>query len=97
MTTTSSQRAVDWLFRSRQTGRITVMQRPNLPLVLFAACRLVEWLLSGTPADVLRWVGSAALLWWAVDEIARGVNPFRRALGALVLGGMIVSVVLALT
>ena len=26
--------------------------------------------------------GSAALGWWAIDEVARGVNPWRRILGA---------------
>lgn len=33
----------------------------------------------------LRAVGSLALVVWAVDEVARGVNPFRRMLGAGVL------------
>lgn len=26
-----------------------------------------------------------ALVWWAVDELVRGVNPFRRLLGATTL------------
>jgi hypothetical protein len=30
-------------------------------------------------------VGTAALLVWAIDEIVRGVNPWRRALGSGVL------------
>jgi hypothetical protein len=34
-------------------------------------------------------IGIAALAIWAVDEIARGVNPFRRLLGCYVLGGLV--------
>lgn len=34
-------------------------------------------------------IGMAALAIWAVDEIARGVNPFRRLLGCFVLGGLV--------
>jgi hypothetical protein len=34
-------------------------------------------------------IGTAALAIWAVDEIARGVNPFRRLLGCFVLGGLV--------
>ena len=96
VTVTRSRRVVDWLFRSRETGRLTVVQPPNVPLVVFVVCRLVELALTGRPADALRWIGSAALLWWAVDEVARGVNPFRRGLGALVLVGMAVSAFLRL-
>jgi len=80
------RRAFDWAFRSRSTGRITVMQWPNLPLLLFLVLRTLELAIShGTLGDVLHWAGSAALAWWAVDETLRGVNPFRRALGAAVL------------
>jgi hypothetical protein len=31
------------------------------------------------------WTGRAAIGWWGLDEIIRGVNPFRRALGVAVL------------
>jgi hypothetical protein len=31
--------------------------------------------------DVIDWIGVAALAWWAVDEVLRGVNPWRRFLG----------------
>jgi hypothetical protein len=30
-------------------------------------------------------------VWWAVDEIVRGVNPWRRFLGAAVLVGAMVT------
>jgi hypothetical protein len=77
-------RCVDWLFRNRETGRLTVVQIPNLPLALFGACRIAQALFSpqGAVRNALHWAGSAALAWWALDEIVRGVNPFRRLLGA---------------
>jgi hypothetical protein len=34
-------------------------------------------------------IGTAALAIWAGDEILRGVNPFRRLLGCVVLGGVV--------
>jgi hypothetical protein len=35
-------------------------------------------------------VATVALLWWSIDEIVRGVNPFRRILGAVVLVAVVV-------
>jgi len=37
-------------------------------------------------------VGTGALIVWAADEIVRGVNPFRRALGTVVLAAIAVGV-----
>lgn len=77
---------VNWLFADRKTGRIVIGQFPNLPLWIFLAavlCRLVfrpdGWV--GVTVDV---VANLALLWWALDEVIRGVNPWRRILGASV-------------
>jgi hypothetical protein len=96
MTSHPSKRAVRgplrWLFENRRTGKITVVQLPNLPLAVFltvAAIRAVVHL-HGLPATVIGAVASVALVWWAVGEIARGVNPFRRALGACVLAVAVV-------
>jgi len=36
-------------------------------------------------------VGTGALIWWAADELWRGVNPCRRLLGLAVLLGIAVS------
>jgi hypothetical protein len=88
--------ALDWLLCDRTTGRWTVMQRPNLPLVLFVVLRIGALVIGGRVGNVLQWVGTAALAWWAVDEITRGVNPFRRILGAVVLGFILVGTVAAL-
>jgi len=44
----------------------------------------------GTGIDV---IAGVALLVWAVDELVRGVNPFRRLLGAAALGALVAQVV----
>jgi hypothetical protein len=84
---------IDWLFRSRRTGRMTIIQVPNVPLALFA----IAWLLrrfahpSGALDTALAAVATVALVVWAGDEILRGVNPWRRLLGAAVLVLQVVS------
>jgi hypothetical protein len=82
---------IDWLFRNRQTGEITIVQMPNIPLGLFLVASVLRWLFdpSGglrTAVEVLATVG---LVWWAIDEVLRGVNPWRRILGGTVLAGQV--------
>ena len=89
------RRVVDWLFRDRETGRIVIAQFPNLPLWIFLGTVVGRWLV---PEDsgaftVLRVVGLAALGWWAVDEVVRGVNPWRRLLGLAGCGFVIAGAV----
>ena len=50
----------------------------ELPLVIFLA---------------LTAASTAALVWWAVGEIFRGVNPWRRMLGAAALAIVVVGLV----
>ncbi len=78
------RRAYEWLFRSRQTGQIVIAQFPNVALGLYLAVALTRRVFDPTGAvrTTLDWVAVGALAWWAVDEVARGVNPWRRALGA---------------
>lgn len=82
---------VGWVFRSRETGRITIAQFPNLSFGIVLGVWLIRRVLdpTGTLDTVLAVVGGAALVWWAVDELIRGVNPFRRVLGGGVLGWMV--------
>ena len=81
---------MDWMFRSRETGRITIGQSANLEQKIFSGATLVGVLL---PRSKVRSgvgvVAVLALFVWAADEIARGVNPFRRILGAVALGGLV--------
>jgi len=80
-----------WLFRNRQTGRITIAQAPNLALAVFGGAWLIRAVLnpSGALGVVLLVVQIGALVIWAGDEIVRGVNPWRRILGATVLAVMV--------
>lgn len=81
---------VDWFLRSRVTGRITVAQWPNWSLATWLVTSLVLRLAHphGAARTALTVVATGALVVWAVDEVLRGVNPFRRLLGAVVLGSV---------
>jgi len=85
----------DWWFRNRSTGAVTVAQAPNPPLIvwLVATGAGLVFRPEGNVKTALQVVGSAALAIWAVDEIVRGVNPFRRVLGATVLTFQVVALV----
>ena len=66
------------------------MQWPNPSLWVW----IVLTVLAGAglfPAltDDMRWVAAGALLAWGADEMLRGVNPARRLLGLVVLGGQV--------
>jgi hypothetical protein len=84
---------VNWLFRNRETGEITVAQAPNPPLWVFLAATIVRAIFrpGGAAGTTLRIVATGALAWWAVDEVVRGVNPFRRMFGGVVLVGIVAS------
>jgi hypothetical protein len=79
-------RALRWLFLNRHTGRLTVVQWPNIPLWIFIVASLAVRVShpSGSAHEILRVVVAVSLLAWALDEVIRGVNPFRRILGAVV-------------
>ena len=79
-------RAFDWLFRDRRTGHVVIAQVPNAPLVVFLVASVGRRVAdpSGTAGTVVDVVATGALLVWAGDEVLRGVNPFRRLLGAAV-------------
>ena len=80
-------RFLDWWFRNRRTGEITIAQAPNPPMVIFVVAWLLRWLFSpaGRAGLALDVTALVAIGWWAVDEVVRGVNPWRRTLGAIVL------------
>ena len=88
---------IGWLFRNRETGRVTIAQTPNLSMGIFLVCTVVLRLFdpAGDVRSVLVAVGTAALVWWAVDEIVRGVNPWRRGLGTVVLVATLVGLIVS--
>ena len=92
-------RAFDWAFRNRITGRITVGQWPNAPLWLFIALSAAGWMFDppGRIGLGVRIAALTSLAWWAVDEMVRGVNPWRRCLGAVILAGEVVTVAAAMS
>ena len=87
------------MFRSRKNGRITLVQLPNWPLWLWLFTSLVMWLAhpKGPVGGSVFVLSSAALALWAGDEVLRGVNPFRRLLGAAVLAWLVFSLVTRLS
>jgi len=54
---------LDWMFRSRKTGRITLAQLPNWQLVVWLLASAAMWLShpQGRASDVLVVLASAAL------------------------------------
>ncbi|MGH9209675.1 MAG: hypothetical protein ACRD2C_03235 [Acidimicrobiales bacterium] len=84
---------VGWALRDRRTGRIVIAQWPNTALVVWLVATAARTLFgpAGRWGAALQVVATLALGWWAVDEIARGVNPWRRLLGTVVLAGLVVS------
>lgn len=94
-TQSSTRRFVDWFLRDRRTGKIVIAQWPNVPLLVFLVATAVRVVASpsGTVRTVVSVVAGVALAWWSIDEIVRGVNPFRRMLGGVVLAVMVVGLV----
>ena len=84
---------VDWMFRDRSTGKLVAGQVPNVPLVVWLVATVLAAVSTGTVHTFLGFVGSVALLVWAGDELFRGVNPFRRLLGAGVLAWKLYSLI----
>ena len=86
-----------WLFTDRSNGRIVVAQWPNLALWIFLAMLGISTVIrQGAAGKFVHVVGLASLVAWAFDEIARGVNPWRRLLGGTILLWLCARGVLAL-
>jgi len=84
-----------WWFESRETGRVTFAQFPNWPLFAIGAGLLARLIVNESS-----WVygvagGAITALWlfWGADELFRGVNPWRRLLGALVVAWQLIGLV----
>jgi hypothetical protein len=77
-----------WFFRNRETGAITIAQAPNLALwiVMVGSVLIWVWPPLGRLGVAFEVVVKGGLFVWAIDEVLRGVNPWRRCLGAVVLG-----------
>ena len=76
----------------------TVGQFPNMPLWVALGALVISRLSDdgGTLHDTARAVSYVAFTIWAYEEAARGVNGFRRALGAVALALIVVAIARAL-
>ncbi len=83
-----SQDPIRWAVTSRESGGVVLWQAPNLP-ALASTAGAVLTAVSPRGSELQRGAAVATALvstWWGVSELAQGVNPFRRALGA---GGLV--------
>jgi hypothetical protein len=89
------KRVFDWWFENRETGEITIAQFPNLSLGIFIAAWLAQVIFepTGLAGATLSATSHGALIWWSADELIRGVNPWRRTLGAAMLTWQVVGLV----
>jgi hypothetical protein len=74
----------DRIWRDRR-GDIVIWQLPNIPQIAWVALTLGSLFTTGTLSNILWYAATAALAVWALLELLRGVNYFRRILGIVVL------------
>jgi hypothetical protein len=86
----SRTQLVDWLFRHRENGQIALGQAPNLEQQVFQLTTVTgTFLPKSRLRTALGVVAIGALTVWGLDELIRGVNPFRRLLGLASLCGIV--------
>ncbi len=79
----------DRTFRDSE-GNIVIAQMPNLPLLVGIGATLLQLVLTSSKIETaLDLVAFGALFTWAWQELFEGVNYFRRALGLIVLVGLL--------
>ncbi|MEG5171417.1 hypothetical protein [Microcoleus sp. B3-D7] len=80
----------DRTFRDSE-GQIVIAQTPNLPLSVGIIASLLTLIVTTGKINLgLELVAFGSLFTWAWEELFQGVNYFRRALGLIVLVGLIV-------
>jgi hypothetical protein len=82
----------DKIWRDRR-GHVVVWQTPNASLIGWAVLTMISLFLNGTAANIFVWLGMASIVIWSLLEMTKGVNYFRRILGAVVMLLVILSVV----
>lgn len=81
----------DRTFRDSE-GNIVIAQPPNLPLIIWIVASLLKLIVTTEKINLgLDIVAFGTLFTWAWEELFQGVNYFRRALGLIVLVGLIAS------
>lgn len=73
-------------------GRLAVVQRPNVPIILWLATRALQVFTEhGRPARLLDVVGFGALFTWSWLELFHGRAYVRRVLGLVVLIAIVIA------
>ena len=73
-------------------GKIVLAQTPNLPLTVWFVASLLKVIFTTDRINVgLDLLAFGSLFTWAWEELFQGVNYFRRALGLIMLVGLIAS------
>ena len=74
-------------------GHIVIGQMPNIWLIIWLILEIISlYAASHRVEEVTWWLASAALGIWALLEIFKGANYFRRALGFCVAGMTLMTV-----
>lgn len=80
----------DRTFRDSE-GNIVIGQKPNLPILVWGAATLLQFIgFGGKFQAALELIAFGTLFTWAWMELFQGVNYFRRALGLVVLVGVLI-------
>jgi len=75
----------DKVWRDRH-GHVVVFQMPNIWLIAWVILTLISLLSpSHNTANLFWWLSTGVLVIWALLEVFRGVNYFRRGLGLVIL------------
>lgn len=73
-------------------GHVVIWQQPNLPLWAWIISTVLTKLFKqGRPHQLFMWVAFGALVIWALLEIFKGSNYFRRLVGLIVLAASLFS------
>lgn len=74
----------DRLWRDKK-GRVVIWQRPNILLIGWAVLTTISLFVGRKTGDMIAIAGDITLIAWAILELLKGVNYFRRLLGLAVL------------
>jgi hypothetical protein len=75
------------LFKDKD-GKVVLIERPNLPLIGWLVFLALGHLFDSAGC---RWLSTAFIFTWAFLEITQGTTYFRRALGVIVFGAVIMA------
>lgn len=89
--TDTNQTIFDKMFRDRE-GKIVIAQMPNIPIVVWFVASLLKLVFTTGEINIgLDVLAFSSLIIWACLELFQGVNYFRRALGLVIIVGLLAS------